>query len=93
MSLSQALADSAAHTERTLFCYEGDGTRSVRSVLTGEPTHSLGVFIGPEGGYDTAEVAGAREAGAVLTGLGKRILRCETAPLFALSCLIYQFEL
>lgn len=93
MSLPQALADSAANTEQTLFCFEGDGTRSMRSVLAGEHPRSLGIFIGPEGGYDTAEVAGAREAGALLTGLGKRILRCETAPLFALSCLIYQFEL
>ena len=93
MNLSQALADSAAHTARTFFCYEGDGTLSLRRALEEDAPQSLGIFIGPEGGYDVAEVSLARERGAVLAGLGKRILRCETAPLFALSCLIYHYEL
>ena len=40
-----------------------------------------------------AEVEKARAAGFIPVGLGKRILRTETAPLFVLSCLCYEFEL
>ena len=50
-------------------------------------------FIGPEGGFDPAEVEAAREAGVVPISLGKRILRTETAALVALSFLIYHFEI
>jgi uncharacterized protein (UPF0371 family) len=35
----------------------------------------------------------AREKGAKIAGLGKRILRCETAPSFALACIVYETEL
>jgi len=43
------------------------------------------IFIGPEGGFDPAEVAQAREAGAAIVTLGSRVLRSETAGLVALT--------
>ena len=52
----------------------------------------ISIVIGAEGGFSQDEVALARDAGFYVCGLGKRILRCETAPLFALSCLDFWFE-
>ena len=53
----------------------------------------IAIFVGSEGGFSPEEAAAARAAGAAMTGLGKRILRTETASGFVLSCLIYALEL
>ncbi len=44
--------------------------------------------IGPEGGFDPGEVEALRALGAKVATLGPRILRCETAPIAALSALM-----
>ena len=46
-------------------------------------------MTGPEGGLTQAEVAAAHQAGMQVCSLGPRILRCETAPLCALSAIMY----
>lgn len=46
---------------------------------------AVSIFIGPEGGYEPAEVERARNAGAAIVTLGERILRSETAGLVALT--------
>lgn len=48
------------------------------------------LIVGPEGGFTEREAKEAEEAGAVLIGLGKRILRTETAGLVGLTCLLYE---
>ncbi len=83
-----------------LFCYEGDGTLPLGKALSelmikdenGEYP-DICVVIGSEGGFSLDEVRRAKEAGLVPVGLGKRILRTETAPLFALSCIVFATEL
>ncbi len=96
MSYSEMLAE-AGKCALKLFFYEGDGTVSLReyleSIPKGETPESIAVVIGSEGGFSLDEVERAREAGFVLCGLGRRILRCETAPGFALACISYRFEL
>ncbi|MCR5154812.1 MAG: 16S rRNA (uracil(1498)-N(3))-methyltransferase [Lachnospiraceae bacterium] len=52
----------------------------------------LSVFIGPEGGFDEAEIEYALERGAKTVSLGKRILRTETAGLTTLSIIMYELE-
>ena len=49
---------------------------------------SVSVFIGPEGGIAPGEAEKAKNAGIVTVGLGKRILRTETAPIFAVSAVM-----
>ena len=61
----------------------------IRSIKKGQ---SVGIFIGPEGGFEQAEVAQAMEAGAKPVTLGKRILRTETAGLTILSILMFELE-
>jgi 16S rRNA (uracil1498-N3)-methyltransferase len=93
MSFGEAIAD-ASKSELFIFCYEGDGTVSIKDILKeNSSAKSISVMIGAEGGFSLKEVEKAREAGARLAGLGKRILRCETAPTFALSCIVYETEL
>ena len=57
-----------------------------------KPGQSVAVFIGPEGGFEEAEVEQAKEAGFQAITLGKRILRTETAGMTVLSILMYQLE-
>ena len=53
---------------------------------------SIGIFIGPEGGFDDSEIELALESGAQTLTLGRRILRTETAGMTMLSILMFQLE-
>lgn len=91
---SEALS-YAGKLDHILIPYElAEGMNETRkqfaSLKKGE---SIGIFIGPEGGFEVEEVQSAVEvAGAVPVTLGKRILRTETAGLFVLSVLSYLME-
>ncbi|MCM1055521.1 MAG: 16S rRNA (uracil(1498)-N(3))-methyltransferase [Bacteroides sp.] len=63
------------------------GGRSL-SELPIRESSKIGIFVGSEGGFEPEEARFAEEKGVVLTSLGKRILRCETAPIAALSVLM-----
>ena len=64
-------------------------TRVIENI---EPGQSVGIFIGPEGGFEEEEVKKAVEAGAEPITLGRRILRTETAGMTVLSILMYLME-
>ena len=53
------------------------------------PYSTVSLLTGPEGGLEEKEVQQALQAGLRVCTLGKRILRCETAPLCALSAVMY----
>jgi len=53
---------------------------------------SILLIFGPEGGISENEIRHLKEAGALFTSLGPRILRTETAPLYALSAFSYEYE-
>lgn len=59
-----------------------------KAILSG----SIGVFIGPEGGFERGEVERAMALGAAPVSLGKRILRTETAGMAVLSILMFMIE-
>lgn len=71
----------------SLMLYEEGGVRF--SEVSTENKKSFSLFIGSEGGFDESEAEAARNAGIIPVWLGERILRCETAPLTALSILMY----
>ena len=50
----------------------------------------VGIFIGPEGGFEDSEIAEAVSYGAIPVTLGERILRTETAAIASLSILMFQ---
>lgn len=76
-----------------LFCYELEKGLSLKEAVKDRRFDEISVFVGPEGGYTSEEAEEAEKSGALSVTLGKRILRCETAPLFVLSCLMYEFDL
>jgi 16S rRNA (uracil1498-N3)-methyltransferase len=53
---------------------------------------SVSILIGPEGGFSEQEIANVTAQGFIRTSLGKRILRAETAAIYALSVLGYLLE-
>lgn len=64
-----------------------------REVKEVKPGAKLLFIFGPEGGISPAEITQFEAAGAIKVGLGPRIMRAETAPLYALSALSYALEL
>lgn len=64
--------------------------KALRSLESGQ---SLLLLIGPEGGFAEEEIKKMTEAGATLCSFGPRILRTETASLYALAAISYHFEL
>lgn len=67
-----------------LFFYEGGGV-PLRALLRPGTAKRIALVTGSEGGFSAEEAAAAAAAGAQTVGLGPRILRCETAPLAALT--------
>ena len=63
-----------------------------RLIESVKPEQDIAVFIGPEGGFEEAEIQKAMAAGIVPITLGKRILRTETAGFTVLSWLMYHLE-
>ena len=82
----------AVGADRALLCYEAEDGLTLKGALARE-LGTLSVIVGSEGGFSPEEVDEARAAGVVSVSLGRRILRCETAPSFVLSAISYEFEL
>lgn len=72
----------------SIFFFEGGG-KSLREILN-TTAKKIAIFTGPEGGFEEGEVQLLAEGGAAVATLGKRILRAETAPLAALSAIMFQ---
>ena len=93
MTFQEALAFSETLDIRLIPYELADGMEGTRKILDGiRPGQSVGIFIGPEGGFEKEEVGRAVEAGAMPITLGKRILRTETAGIAVLSILMYRLE-
>ncbi len=93
MSLKEAL-EFASTLDFNLIPYElAEGMDETREILNCvRPGMSVGIFIGPEGGFDMEELEEAKSAGLHPITLGRRILRTETAGMAVLSILMFQLE-
>ena len=84
----------ASSMDMVLVPYEGAekmaGTKAILEQV--KPGQNIGIFIGPEGGFEEEEIALVTEKGGHTITLGKRILRTETAGLAILSVLMMQLE-
>lgn len=95
MPMSYKLAmEVAKELDVVLIPYENErGMAATKEAIEAvRPGQSVGIFIGPEGGFAEAEIELAREADMQLISLGRRILRTETAGLTTLSILMYHIE-
>ena len=93
LSFKQAL-EKAKELDMLLLPYEcAEGMAYTRMVVSKiKPGQSVGIFIGPEGGFDGDELKLAREAECNIITLGKRILRTETAGMMLMSVIMYNME-
>ena len=87
-SFSEALT-RAAQADKALMFYEHEEALTLKMALSSGSYGTVSLLTGPEGGLEEAEVTQAQEAGLQVCTLGRRILRCETAPLCALSAVMY----
>ncbi|WP_026584464.1 16S rRNA (uracil(1498)-N(3))-methyltransferase [Bacillus sp. J33] len=72
---------------------QGEASILSKTLSSMKKGDSLIIFFGPEGGLTDQEVSWLKEQGFLACGLGPRILRTETAPLYLLSAVSYHFEL
>jgi 16S rRNA (uracil1498-N3)-methyltransferase len=61
----------------------------IRAAVEAGPFRTASIMTGAEGGFSDEEAGQAEAAGLKICTLGRRILRCETAPLAALAALMY----
>lgn len=88
------MLEEASKASLAILCYEGDGTLPLKEILQKNTIEKdIAIIIGSEGGFSLNEVQHAKEKSIHLAGLGKRILRCETAAPFTLACIAYETEL
>lgn len=93
LSFKEAL-QKAASMDVKLIPYElAEGMARTKELINGiGPGQEIAVFIGPEGGFEEAEIQAAVDSGIEPVTLGKRILRTETAGLTIISWIMYQLE-
>ena len=84
-----AAISRAAQADLSILFYENERATTLRMALEEKPWKTISLLTGPEGGLEEREVEQAKAAGLQICTLGKRILRCETAPLCALSAVMY----
>jgi 16S rRNA (uracil1498-N3)-methyltransferase len=100
MDTFEEAIDEAAHCSAlSLFFYEGEEDTHIKRVLEQHfaplrereeyAVRSVSIVTGPEGGFEPREVGYAQSQGLIAVSLGSRILRCETAPVIALSAIMY----
>jgi 16S rRNA (uracil1498-N3)-methyltransferase len=87
-SYKEALSH-AVQADLAILFYENERAQTLRMALEQKPARFISLLTGPEGGLEEREVQMANEAGLQICTLGRRILRCETAPLCALSAVMY----
>lgn len=79
----------ATRADLAVIFYEDEHRNTFRDALDATPYSSISLLTGPEGGLEEHEVTEAIEAGMRCCTLGRRILRCETAPLCAISAVMF----
>jgi len=92
------LVNYTSDFEQKLIAYEesakvGESLQLVKSLQSLQENERVIFVFGPEGGIEEQEVALLEESGYIPCSLGPRILRAETAPLYALAAVSYQCEL
>ncbi len=78
-----------AEADLPILFYENEKATTLKMALEGNSFATVSLLTGPEGGLELREVEMAKDAGFRICTLGSRILRCETAPLCALSAVMY----
>lgn len=93
MSFKNAVSEASESTHKWVPYEMADGMPHTRELFNQvRPGDSVAIFIGPEGGFDNAEIELAKASGFEIITLGKRILRTETAGLVVLANLMMKLD-
>ncbi len=89
LSSYESALNRAKQADIAVLFYENERATTLQATLKSKGYTTVSLMTGPEGGFEQAEVEKAINAGLSVCTLGTRILRCETAPLCALSAVMY----
>ncbi len=89
---NDVLKVSTASCGQVIAAWEDEKTQDLRTALGNSKPTSIGLFCGPEGGFDPGEIDLMRAAGVHFFSLGKRILRMETAAIIASALVLYELD-
>ena len=89
LSFADALQE-ACLLDSAVIPYELEKENGIREFVSSFHGKSLGIFIGPEGGFTPEEIKNSMERNVIPLTLGPRILRTETAGFTALAILLYE---
>ncbi len=82
--------DSLESDALNILPYENEDNRRLRQAIASYSGDKVNIIIGPEGGFDPEEISAAEQKGIHIVTLGPRILRTETAPIAAVSAVMYE---
>lgn len=91
INFSQAI-QQASQNNLNIIPYEKEEKNSIKNIIKDFNGKSIGIFIGPEGGFSKKEIEIAIENNIKPITLGKRILRTETAGFITTAILLYELE-
>ncbi|WP_250675069.1 16S rRNA (uracil(1498)-N(3))-methyltransferase [Paraclostridium ghonii] len=91
LSFKEALDDMKTNN-LNIAPYENERTKSIKQSIKGVDIKNIGIFVGPEGGFEDVEIKSIEEIGGQSVSLGPRILRTETASLVASSIVLYELS-
>ena len=91
LSFKDALEDMK-NNDLNIAPYENERTKSIKQAIKGVNINTMGIFVGPEGGFEESEIEAIEEIGGKSVSLGPRILRTETASLVASSIVLYELS-
>lgn len=89
MKFKDAIEEAVKNGE-AIIPYENEKDRGLKEFVKNSKAENIGIFIGPEGGFDTKEIEFAVENGVMSVTLGKRILRTETAGIVTSAIVLYE---
>ena len=91
LSFKEALVDMQ-NNDFNIAPYENERTKSIKQAIKSLDISNIGIFVGPEGGFDESEIEAIENINGQSVSLGPRILRTETASVVASSIVLYELS-
>ena len=91
LTFKEALADMQ-NNDLYLCPYENERTIYIKEAIKESSANTIGIFVGPEGGFEEEEIEKIQEIDGKVVSLGPRILRTETASVVASSIVLYELS-
>ena len=90
-SFNESLEDMKIN-DMNICPYENERTVSIKSAIKDADINTIGIFVGPEGGFEEEEIENIQDIDSKVVSLGPRILRTETASVVASSIVLYELS-